>query len=268
MFQSIPLKALRHTKVSSQRIGSCRRELAKLHTAGTCPSFTEKFRPPLPTLAPTSKSLYSPLHQASSANIASKRSEAISRHLSTGTQPQPSTMSYGKGSEFGHRQIAPKHTLDYRCYVEKDGVPLSPFHDVPLYANEQQTILNMVVEIPRWTNAKLEVGQEFYPRHVRLTVPRSRKKNSSILSSKTSRRASFDLFATASHTKAISGTTVPSQECVLETPIILYAHSVRHGKTPTSSTPRPRLRVTTTHSMSARLASLLATLVRSSKSRF
>jgi inorganic pyrophosphatase len=26
-----------------------------------------------------------------------------------------------------------------------------------LYANEQQTILNMVVEIPRWTNAKMEV---------------------------------------------------------------------------------------------------------------
>ncbi len=69
-------------------------------------------------------------------------------------------MSYGKApSEFGARQIAPKHTLDYRCYIEKDGTPLSPFHDVPLYANEQQTILNMVVEIPRWTNAKLEVRQ-------------------------------------------------------------------------------------------------------------
>jgi hypothetical protein len=36
-------------------------------------------------------------------------------------------------------------------------VPVSPFHDIPLYANEQQTILNMVVEIPRWTNAKQEV---------------------------------------------------------------------------------------------------------------
>lgn len=42
--------------------------------------------------------------------------------------------------------------------VEKDGKVISPFHDIPLYANPEKTILNMVVEIPRWTNAKLEVG--------------------------------------------------------------------------------------------------------------
>lgn len=56
------------------------------------------------------------------------------------------------------RHIGAPHTLDYRVFIEKDGVPVSPFHDIPLYANEQQTILNMVVEIPRWTNAKQEVS--------------------------------------------------------------------------------------------------------------
>lgn len=67
-------------------------------------------------------------------------------------------MSYSKApSEYKVRQIGPKHTLDYRAFIEKDGSPVSPFHDIPLYANEQQTVLNMVVEIPRWTNAKLEV---------------------------------------------------------------------------------------------------------------
>ena len=55
------------------------------------------------------------------------------------------------------RKIAPPNTLEHRIYIEKDGVPISPFHDIPLYANEQQTLLNMVVEIPRWTNGKLEV---------------------------------------------------------------------------------------------------------------
>lgn len=55
------------------------------------------------------------------------------------------------------RHVGAAHTLDYRIFVEKDGVPVSPFHDIPLYANEQQTILNMVVEVPRWTNAKQEV---------------------------------------------------------------------------------------------------------------
>lgn len=55
------------------------------------------------------------------------------------------------------RKIGAANTLEHRVYIEKDGVPVSPFHDIPLYANEQQTILNMVVEIPRWTNGKLEV---------------------------------------------------------------------------------------------------------------
>ena len=55
------------------------------------------------------------------------------------------------------RKIGQPYTLEHRVYIEKDGVPVSPFHDIPLYANEEQTILNMVVEIPRWTNAKQEV---------------------------------------------------------------------------------------------------------------
>ena len=57
------------------------------------------------------------------------------------------------------RKNGAPNTLEHRIYIEKDGVPLSPFHDIPLYANEQQTILNMIVEIPRWTNAKMEVSR-------------------------------------------------------------------------------------------------------------
>ena len=55
------------------------------------------------------------------------------------------------------RKVGAPYTLEHRVYIEKDGVPVSPFHDIPLYANAEQTVLNMVVEIPRWTNAKLEV---------------------------------------------------------------------------------------------------------------
>ena len=60
-------------------------------------------------------------------------------------------------SVFTTRKVGAPHTLEHRVYIEKDGVPVSPFHDIPLYANDQQTVLNMVVEIPRWTNAKQEV---------------------------------------------------------------------------------------------------------------
>jgi inorganic pyrophosphatase len=65
------------------------------------------------------------------------------------------------------RKIAQPYTLEHRIYVEKDGKPVSPFHDIPLYADEKEGILNMVVEIPRWTNAKQEV--RYRPHRNRLT---------------------------------------------------------------------------------------------------
>ena len=34
---------------------------------------------------------------------------------------------------------------------------VSPFHDISLYANDDRTVCNMIVEVPRWTNAKMEV---------------------------------------------------------------------------------------------------------------
>ncbi|KAI9830771.1 MAG: Inorganic pyrophosphatase [Phylliscum demangeonii] len=63
-------------------------------------------------------------------------------------------------SPYTVRKVGQPNTLEHRVFVEKDGVPISWFHDVPLYANEQQTVLNMVVEIPRWTNAKLEISKD------------------------------------------------------------------------------------------------------------
>lgn len=61
---------------------------------------------------------------------------------------------------FTPRQIGAKNTLDYKVYLEKNGKPVSPFHDIPLYADEEKQIFNMVVEIPRWTNGKLEITKE------------------------------------------------------------------------------------------------------------
>lgn len=60
-------------------------------------------------------------------------------------------------SSYVARKVGQPNTLEHRVYLEKDGVPVSPFHDIPLYANDEQTVLNMIVEIPRWTNAKQEV---------------------------------------------------------------------------------------------------------------
>jgi len=63
-------------------------------------------------------------------------------------------------SQYTARKIAAPNTLEHRIYIEENGKPISPFHDIPLYANQEQTILNMIVEVPRWTNAKMEISKE------------------------------------------------------------------------------------------------------------
>lgn len=63
-------------------------------------------------------------------------------------------------SPYSVRQVGSANTLEYRVFTEKDGKVVSPFHDIPLFANEDRTVLNMIVEIPRWSNAKLEISKE------------------------------------------------------------------------------------------------------------
>ncbi|XP_061534459.1 inorganic pyrophosphatase 2, mitochondrial [Phycodurus eques] len=66
------------------------------------------------------------------------------------------------------------NTTDYRIYFKNsDGSYISPFHDIPLIAEaeqdnglpakkvkrkESEALFNMVVEVPRWSNAKMEIA--------------------------------------------------------------------------------------------------------------
>lgn len=68
------------------------------------------------------------------------------------------------------------HSPDYRVFLKNEaGHYLSPFHDIPLKVDsteengiptkrarndEYENLFNMVVEIPRWTNAKMEIATE------------------------------------------------------------------------------------------------------------
>ena len=53
------------------------------------------------------------------------------------------------------------NTFDYRCYIKNADTQeiVSPFHDIPLFHNENKNIFNIVIEIPRWTNAKMEISK-------------------------------------------------------------------------------------------------------------
>lgn len=50
------------------------------------------------------------------------------------------------------------NTLGYRLYYSDENGPISPFHDIPLFADKENKIYNMIVEVPRWTNAKMEIA--------------------------------------------------------------------------------------------------------------
>merc|ERR550534_2412761 len=51
------------------------------------------------------------------------------------------------------------NTSDYRIfYKDSKGNYINPFHDIPLHADKENQTFNMVVEIPRWTNAKMEIA--------------------------------------------------------------------------------------------------------------
>jgi hypothetical protein len=98
----------------------------------------------------------------------SSRAANIAGHFPSPSPSSQPTMASLPISEKGYhsnppnqytaRKIAAPNTLEHRIYIEKDGMPVSPFHDIPLYANETHTVLNMIVEVPRWTNAKMEVS--------------------------------------------------------------------------------------------------------------
>lgn len=56
-------------------------------------------------------------------------------------------------------QISTSST-EHRIYTQQNGNVVSPFHDIPLFADQNNGILNMVVEVPRWTNAKMEISKD------------------------------------------------------------------------------------------------------------
>jgi len=49
---------------------------------------------------------------------------------------------------------------EHRVFIEQNGAVVSPFHDIPLHADVPNGIFNMIVEVPRWTNAKMEISKE------------------------------------------------------------------------------------------------------------
>jgi len=52
------------------------------------------------------------------------------------------------------------NSLEYQMYYDYNGVPVSSWHDIPLFVETTNLTFNMIVEIPKWTNNKMEVIKE------------------------------------------------------------------------------------------------------------
>lgn len=63
-------------------------------------------------------------------------------------------------TDYTTRQSGQPFTREFRLYVSKADKLVSPWHDIPLFHDEEH-IMNMVVEVPRWENVKLEVSVWF-----------------------------------------------------------------------------------------------------------
>ncbi|XP_074855595.1 inorganic pyrophosphatase [Carettochelys insculpta] len=51
------------------------------------------------------------------------------------------------------------NSLEYRLFFKNDKEQyISPFHDIPMYPDDSKNVFNMIVEVPRWTNAKMEIA--------------------------------------------------------------------------------------------------------------
>jgi len=60
-------------------------------------------------------------------------------------------------------RLGAPNTFEHRIYFERNGTVISPWHDIPLLASApgaSPQIFNMVVEIPRWSNAKKEISKD------------------------------------------------------------------------------------------------------------
>ncbi|KAL2000297.1 hypothetical protein VTN02DRAFT_3303 [Thermoascus thermophilus] len=67
-------------------------------------------------------------------------------------------------STYTARKTGQPFSPEYRVYIEQDSKKVvSAWHDVPLYQDAEKQVLNMVVEIPRWSNAKMEASPHPLP---------------------------------------------------------------------------------------------------------
>jgi len=58
------------------------------------------------------------------------------------------------------KEAGKPETFEYRTFFYHEEKPISPFHDIPLWADKSKHLAHFVVEIPRGTQPKLEISKD------------------------------------------------------------------------------------------------------------
>lgn len=80
-------------------------------------------------------------------------------------------------SNYATHVVGQPETLDYRVFILNNGNPISPFHDIPLWADHSKQIANYLVEIPKGTKPKLEISKTDYLNPIKQDVKNGKLRN-------------------------------------------------------------------------------------------
>jgi len=75
------------------------------------------------------------------------------------------------------KEVGKPETLEYRTFFSKDGKVVSPFHDIPLWADKKNHVANMVVEIPKGTQPKLEISKDEFLNPIKQDIKNGKLRN-------------------------------------------------------------------------------------------
>jgi inorganic pyrophosphatase len=80
------------------------------------------------------------------------------------TEEESNRPTYETKSDFVEkyvlRPVGKPLTKEYRVYLNLNDKLLSPWHDLALYPGSgREPVVHMVVEVPRWWTAKMEVSR-------------------------------------------------------------------------------------------------------------
>ena len=150
---------------------------------------------------------------------------------------------------------------EHRVYIEQNGQVVSSFHDIPLFADRNNGILNMIVEVPRWTNAKMEISKEESFNPIKQDIKKGRLRYVRNCFPHHGYIWNYGAFPQVRGsyvlTRPLCKNTLRHHSPVLLAPqrgTLLCIYIFRLGRILLSSTPRPRPTATTIRWMSVRSA--------------